>query len=256
MLPLAPMKPPCWTWLSLCVAFGLLTAKASDQNALSERVNRLEDTDQYNAALSLLLAAEKANPGDPFLLARISEVYGELSDQGSDEGAKKKSAQTSVDYAKQAVTKGPNLGEAHLAMAIAIGKMTDFVDNRTKMEYSRTIKSEAEKAVQLDPSLDQAYLILARWNFEMTQLNPVLKAIAQMMYGQIPAASQSQAIVYFQKAIAAKPDRIETHYEYGDALRRMGKKDESRAQFEKVLQLPALGSDDRRTQREARKQLK
>ncbi|MBV8587434.1 MAG: hypothetical protein JO308_14185 [Verrucomicrobia bacterium] len=250
------MKPRCWTWLSLCVAFGLLTARASDQKALSERVNRLEDTDQYSAALSLLLEAEKANPGDPFLLARISEIYSELSDQGSDEGTKKKSAQTAIDYAKQAVTKGPNLGEAHLAMAIAIGKMTDFVDNRTKMEYSRTIKSEAEKAVQLDPTLDQGYLILARWNFEMTQLNPVLKGLAQVMYGQMPAASESQAIAYFQKAIAAKPDRIENYYEYGDALSRMGKKDEAKAQFEKVLQLPAPGSDDRRMQSEARKQLK
>ena len=250
------MKPRCWAWLSLCIAFGLQTARASDQNALSERVSRLEDTDQYSAALALLLEAQKANPGDAFLLARISEVYGELSDQASDEGTKKKYAQTSVDYAKQAVTKGSSLGEAHLALAIAIGKMTDFVDNRTKMEYSRTIKSEAEKAVQLDPTRDQAYLILARWNFEMTQLNPVLKGIAQMMYGQMPAASQSQAIVYFQKAIAANPERLENYYEYGMALSRMGKKDEAKAQFEKVLRLPALGSDDRRMQSEARKQLK
>src|SRR5258708_20177455 len=73
------------------------------------------------------------------------------------------------------------------------------------MEYSRVIQREAEKAIQLNPKNDLAYLVLAKWNFEMSDLNPILRGIAQMLYGQVPDSSQEKAIEYFKKAISITP---------------------------------------------------
>jgi tetratricopeptide (TPR) repeat protein len=229
---------------------------ASDIRADLQKADQLEDSDRLSEALEILKTVEQSDPDNPEVLYRISNVNSESVDTASDEKQKKNYAQTALKYAKQAVEKGPGLSEAHLSLAIASGKITDFVDNRTKMEYSRVNQSEAEKAVQLNPKNDLAYLVLAKWNFEMSDLNPILRGIAQMLYGQVPASSQETAVEYFKKAIAIAPNRIIHHFGYAQALDRMGKKEEARGEYQKVLQLTATDSEDREDQKEAAKALK
>jgi tetratricopeptide (TPR) repeat protein len=183
-------------------------------------------------------------------------VNSELVDVSSDEKQQEAYAQTALKYAKRAVEKAPNSSDAHLSLAIAAGKITDFVDNRTKMEYARVIEREAAKAIQLDPKNDLAYLVLAKWNFEMSNLNPLLRGIAQMIYGQVPPSSQEKAVEYFKKSISIAPSRVVYHFSYAQALDRMGKKEEARAEYQKALQLPATDREDRADQKEAAKALK
>jgi tetratricopeptide (TPR) repeat protein len=173
--------------------------------------------------------------------------------------AKKKGHDYSVEsmaYAKRAIDADPQSSEAHLAAAIAYGVMTDFVDDRTKMQYSKFIKDEAEKAIELDPKNDYAYLVLARWNFEMTQLNPVLRGIAELLYGQMPPASQDKALEDFQKAIEFAPNKMIHHFYYGETLARLGRKEEARAEYQKVLRLAPICKEERGYQQKAAAGLK
>jgi thioredoxin-like negative regulator of GroEL len=246
-------------WLTVCSCLILLfvpPVRAADIRSQLQKADQLEDSDRLGQALEILKAAEQIEPDNPEILYRISNVNAETADVVSDEKEKKTYAQTALKYAKQAVEKGPNLSDAHLSLAIAAGKVTDFVDNRTKMEYSRVIQQEAEKAVQLNPKNDLAYLVLARWNFEMANLNPILRGIAEMLYGQVPPSSQEKAGEYFKKAIAIAPNRIAHHFEYAEALDRMGKKEEARGEYQKVLQLSATSREDREDQKQAAKALK
>jgi thioredoxin-like negative regulator of GroEL len=246
-------------WLTVCSCLILLfvaPVRAADIRSQLQKADQLEDSDRLGEALEILKAAEQIKPDNPEILYRISNVNAETADVVSDEKEKKTYAQTALKYAKQAVEKGPNLSDAHLSLAIAAGKVTDFVDNRTKMEYSRVIQQEAEKAVQLNPKNDLAYLVLARWNFEMANLNPILRGIAEMLYGQVPPSSQEKAGEYFKKAIAIAPNRIAHHFEYAEALDRMGKKEEARGEYQKVLQLSATSREDREDQKQAAKALK
>jgi tetratricopeptide (TPR) repeat protein len=236
--------------------FAQLSWGASDLRAQLQKADQLEDSDRLSEALEVLKTAEQSDPENPEILYRISDVNAESVETASDEKQKKAYAQAALKYAKQAVQRGPNLSEAHLSLAIAYGKITDFVDNRTKMEYARVIQSEAEKAVQLNPKNDMAYLVLAKWNAEMSDLNPILRGIAQVLYGQVPASSPEKAIEYFRKAIAIAPNRIAHHFGYAQALDRMGKKEEARTEYQKVLQLKATDNEDRADQKEAAKALK
>ena len=233
-----------------------LSRGATDIRAELQRADQLEDSDRLTEALQVLKAAEQSEPENPEILYRISNVNSELVDVTSDDKQKEACAQTALKYAKRAVEKAPNSSDAHLSLAIASGKITDFVDNRTKMEYSRVIQREAAKAVQLNSKNDLAYLVLAKWNFEMSNLNPILRGIAQMIYGQVPPSSQVKAVEYFKKAISIAPNRIVHHFEHAQALDRMGKKEEARAEYQKVLQLTATDREDREDQREAAKALK
>jgi tetratricopeptide (TPR) repeat protein len=252
-----------WRWLLilLAVQFGpvaRLRAEPENPSALLQKADRLDDSDHFLEAITILKGLEKSDPRNVEILYRISRVDSDLVDDLPDD-AKKKGydyAVESVAYAKKAVEADPESSEAHLAAAIAYGVMTDFVDDRTKMEYSKIIKAEAEKAIELDPKNDYAYLVLARWNFEMTQLNPILKGIAELLYGQMPPASQEKALEDFQKAVELAPDKMIHHFCYAEALARLGRKAEARAEYQKVLRLTATCREERGYQQKASSGLK
>jgi tetratricopeptide (TPR) repeat protein len=228
-------------------------ARADDVSALIERADRLDAQEQTSAAIELLLQADKQSPNNPKILVRLSQDYSDQIDNVKDRTTKLTYANLSMDYAKRAVHEAPSNSEAHAALSVAYGKMTDFVDNKTKIEYSKIVKTEAEKSVELNPKNDNALLVLARWNLDMSTLNPVLKSFAQILYVQLPAASKEKALDYFQRAIAAAPQRVIYHAEYAQALEALGRKDEAKAEWRKVRDLRAIDTRERQFQSTARR---
>ncbi len=236
-----------------CGAISLVHAQ--DLNATLQKADQLENANRDQEALNLLKSADQASPGNPAILRRLSTVYSDLVET-SPESEKKRLAQLALDTAQEAAQKAPADGEAHLALAIAYGKMADFVDNKAKIQYSKILKAEAEKAISLNPKLDDAYEILARWNFEMASLNVVERGFAQLFYGELPPASKERALEYFRKAIALAPDRIIHHAEYAKALDQLGRQSEAKAQWHKVLQLRPDDQGDRAYQQEAARRIR
>ena len=252
---------PRWFLILLVVPFwplARLSAEAENQSTLLQKADRLDDTDHFLEAITLLKGLEKNDPRDVEILYRISRVESDLVDDLPDDAKKKGHdyAVESMAYAKRAIEADPQSSEAHLAAAIAYGVMTDFVDDRTKMEYSKFIKDETEKAIELDPQNDYAYLVLARWNFEMTQLNPILRGLAELLYGQMPPASQEKALEDFRKAIELAPNKMIHHFDYAEALARLGRKEEARAEYQKVLRLPPTCREEHGYQQKAASGLK
>jgi len=241
---------------TICSLFFFTSAEGQDASVLIRKADQLDAQERTDDAIEALKQAEKISPNNPILLIKLSQDYSDKIDEAKDRSQKLAFAKLSLEYAKKAVREAPDNAEAHVCLSIAYGKMTDFTDNKTKMEYSKIVKSEAEKAVELNPKNDMALLILARWNFDMATLNPILKAIAQTMYGQLPPASKDLAIEYFQKAIAAAPEKIIHHAEYAQALETMGKTKEARAEWLRVKQLKPTGAEDRRYLAEAEQKLK
>ena len=250
-----------WLLILLAVQFcpvARLSAEAENLSTLLQKADRLDDNDHFLEAITILKGLEKGDPMNVEILYRISRVESDLVDDLPDDAKKKGHdyAVESMAYAKRAIEADPQSSEAHLAAAIAYGVMTDFVDDRTKMEYSKLIKGEAEKAIELDPKNDYAYLVLARWNFEMTQLNPILRGLAELLYGQMPPASQEKALEDFQQAIEIAPNRMIHHFSYGEALARLGRIEEARAEYQKVLRLPPTCREERGYQQKASSGLK
>jgi tetratricopeptide (TPR) repeat protein len=241
---------------TICCILIATVARSQDVSTLIRKSDELDAQERTDDAIEVLKQAEKISPNNPNLLIKLSQNYSEKIDTTKDRTQKLGFAKLCLEYAKKAVREAPDNADAHVCLSIAYGKMTDFVDNKTKMEYSKVVKSEAEKAVALNPKNDLALLILARWNFDMATLNPILKAIAQTLYGQLPQASKEQAVEYFQKAIAAAPERIIHHAQFALALEAMGKTKEAQAEWLKVKQLKPTDAEDRRYVAEAERKLK
>ncbi len=241
---------------TICSLFFATVAESQDVSPLLRKADQLDAQGRTDEAIQTLKEAEKIDPNNPKLLIQLSQDYSDKIDASTNQSQKLAFAKLCLEYAKKAVREAPNNSDAHVCLSIGYGKMTDFVDNKTKMEYSKVVKSEAEKAVELNPKNDLALLILARWNFDMATLNPILKAIAQTLYGQLPAASKELAVEYFQKAIAAAPEKIMHHAEFARALESMGRTKEARAEWLKVEQLKPSDAGDRAYLAEAERKLK
>jgi tetratricopeptide (TPR) repeat protein len=240
-----------------------LTVAALCEPALAEEVQTLiQQADQFEnqgetaASIKVLKEANIASPENPQIEKRLCRLYARHIQEISDQAEKRKDAEMAVELGKKAVIKTPNDAQAHVGLAAAYGQICWFVDDKTRVEYSRQIYLQVTKGLELDPSNDYGHLILARWNFEMATLNPVLKGIAELVYGQLPAASTQAAVAHFKQAIGLAPQRIIHHAEYAKALETMGEKAEAREEWTKVTQLKAFGPQDRLYQTMANQHLR
>lgn len=232
------------------------TGQGQDVSTLIRKADQLDAEEQAGAAIDVLKQAEKISPNNPDVLIKLSQDYSDKIDAVRQRSEKLHFANLCMEYAKKAVREAPDNSDAHVCLSIAYGKMTDFTDNKTKIEYSKVVKSEAERAVELNPKNDLALFILGRWNFDMATLNPFLKGVAQALYGQLPPASKEKAVEYFQRAIAAAPRRIMYHGAYAEALESMGRTQEAKAEWLKVQQLKPTDREDRKYLAEAEAKLK
>jgi tetratricopeptide (TPR) repeat protein len=232
-----------------------LALAAENVDHLITDAERLEKEGDTDSAITVLKTADRLSPENVEVTKLLARQYVLKVDDTTDPPAKKTYAEMALDLAQKAADKLPDDSEAQVALAAAYGKLCDLVDGKTKVEYSKQVYVEATKALRLDPGSDFGHLILAQWNFQMAFLNPFLKVLAQMIYGQFPAASKEEAISQYEKAIELAPERIVHHAEFAKALDVMGDKWEARQQWTKVTELKPVYAQDKRYQAMAFKRL-
>jgi tetratricopeptide (TPR) repeat protein len=203
-------------------------------------------------ALTSLRAAEAIEPQNAGVLLRISKQYGDLIAVTKPEDNAKRMADLGLDYANRAVAADSKNAKAHLNLAISYGHMTDFVGNKTKLEYSKIIRDETAKSIELDPTDDFAWHVLGRWEAGVANVSGVLKALASIVYGGMPKASNEEAVKCFRKALEIAPQRLIHHAELAHVYAQMGKNDLALQEWQNTLGIRAQDSDDVAYQKEAR----
>jgi tetratricopeptide (TPR) repeat protein len=206
-------------------------------------------------ALQTFLEAEKLAPSDANVLYRVAREYAlSMNDTASKEEQRAR-GEAALAYGKRAVAADPNNAQAHLAAAICFGRLAPFVDTRTRIDYSRLIKEEANAAVALDPTDAYAYHLLGVWNYELAGLNPLLRGMARVIYGSLPDASYEDAERYLKKAVELAPTRVSHRVELGRTYAALGKKDLARQELRLALSFPDRDKDDPESKRRARESL-
>jgi tetratricopeptide (TPR) repeat protein len=166
-----------------------------------------------------------------------------------------RAARTALDYAERAVRLNPRNSDAHLSVAIVLGKMTQFLGNRESIEASKRIKAEAEEAARLDPQSDYAWHLLGRWHQALAGMGTLTRGLAKMIYGEFPPATNEDAVRCFTKAIAINPSRLVHHVELGRTYAQMGHIAEARAAIAKGLAMPDREKHDAETKKRGREAL-
>jgi tetratricopeptide (TPR) repeat protein len=225
---------------------------ASDAASLIQQGDVHDRAFRPREALSCYLPAAKITPNDPALLVRIARQYVYSMEEVSSDAKKREAGETALRYAEEAARISPTDSDAHLSIAISLGKMTPLMSNKEKVQVSRCIKQSAEEAVRLNPRSDYAWHLLGRWHQALANMSSLTLGIVRLVYGSLPPASNTEAVRCFQKAIELQPTRLIHHIELGRTYAQMDKETEARAEITKGLSMPNTERDDDETKRRGR----
>jgi tetratricopeptide (TPR) repeat protein len=201
-------------------------------------------------ALRTLHQAEQIDPENVGILLRLAKLYSDLVD--STKGpVSEQMARRSLEYSQHALKLDGQNAKAHLSVAVAYGKLTNFVGNRQKVDYSKVVREEVDKSLAIDPTDPFGWHVLGRWHAGVANVGPVLKALAKVAYGGLPPASNEEAVKSFQKAIELSPERLVHHAELARVYQIIGRQDLAQKEWRAILAHPGTSPEDEREKKAA-----
>jgi tetratricopeptide (TPR) repeat protein len=229
-----------WVVLFLPVAAG----QGEGVEALIAKGDPFDQRLEAGEALKYYLAANKLEPNNVVVLLRIARQYRHLMSDAPEKQEKLRLGNISLQYAQRAANLAPNNAEAQLSPAISYGKMLPSMGSKDQFDATPRIKAAVDRALQLDPSNDNAWHILGRWNCVLANVNPVKRILAETLYGDLPMTTNEAAEKCLLNAIAIDPNRAIHYIELGRIYEQMGRKDDARKNILKGLSMPNKEKDD------------
>ena len=234
------------TFRLLCAVLCLsgLAARAEDTDALIAKGDQFDKQLQAKEALEEYLPANKLEPDNVKLLVCIARQYRHLMSDTSSKQEKLRLGNISLEFASRAATLAPNNAEAQLSPAISLGKMLPFMGSKDQVNASPRIKAAVDRTLLLDPTNDNAWHILGRWNRVLANVNVVKRVLAKTLYGDLPVTTNEAAEKCLLKAIEINPNRLMHYIELGRIYAQMGRKEEARKYIQKGMAMPDKEKDD------------
>ena len=230
-------------------------AAVSTLSAAEQWIEQGDSFDRQFKSAEALAAYQKAaavRPDDAEIQRKIAKQYVEMVLDAPSRAEKARLAQLGYDTALAAKKLAPRDPEARVTVAIAAGRLAFFSEPKKRLELSGVVKSESEESVRLNPRFALGWHVLGRWHYEIATLNPVLRVVAEAVYGRMPAASNEEAIRCMEKAVQLEPGNALFHAELGRAYAVAGRKDDARRELQKAISLPRRNRDDAGAQSRAK----
>ena len=145
-------------------------------------------------------------------------------------------------YATRAVAANPDGADGFFALANAIGRTSLTLGKKERVRRAGEIRTDALRAIELNPRQDGAFHVMGRWNAEIMRLSSFQRFFAKSFLGGaiFNQASWPNAVSYMTKAIEIRPEFIYHHYDL--ALIYMDTKQWAlaRQQFDIIPSLPLI----------------
>jgi tetratricopeptide (TPR) repeat protein len=241
--------------LLLALGFGLLPLVAGAQSpAVLAEIDDLRDRGLHDLALERLdaLAGEQGAAGE--ILWRTAWTRVNRAEESGDGDLQRREYRLAADEARRAVELLPRNGTAQMVRGISVGRVALSAGTRERIELSREVREAADEAIRLDPALDGAYHVRARWNHEVATLGFVSRNVVRIVYGGLPDASLDQALADFETAIRLN-DRVIHRLELARTLLELRRNDEARSQLERAVSMSDDDYDAERHRADARRLL-
>ncbi|MDE3126250.1 MAG: hypothetical protein KGK14_12095 [Bacteroidota bacterium] len=165
--------------------------------------------------------------------------------------------QSALAYAQRAVAANPNAAESYYALALASAKMTEVEkDKKVLVQYVKDIKTNADKALAINPNLGLANFVEGRWHYEMNQLNWAKKLALKTMYpGGLPSTSYDSAIVYLEKCRQTEPYYVFNYLILAKSYQANNNPTKAIEVLQQLVKLPIRTPDDAALKEEGQKML-
>jgi len=237
----------------LCAPF---IAYTQDVAALLRQATQLEAQFREEEALPVYQEVLHRQPDQVLALCRCSDLCCRIGNRQTDKDKKVAYFKEGNAYARSAWRLDSTNSEVNIVMAFSLARMALIQSGKERITTAKDIKRYAENAIRYDPKNYKAWHILGRWNYEVSNLNPVERFFARLFYGALPEASLGDAIASYEKSKVLKPDFMLNYYELARCYRRDGQKDKA---IRLLRQMDALRDemyDDHQIRQQGRELLK
>ncbi len=216
-------------------------ARVPDRSLVT--VDSLRINGAFRDALSQLDALNEQYGDDVSVLWRMSVARTNLAKTTSDEQEIETLYQEALDLANTALAVDTMAARAHYAKAVAEGRMALNAGTRERVERSRAVKKHADRSIELDSTLAEAYHTRARWHREVSDLGFLERTVVKTIYGGLPDASFEQSVRDFQRAIELEKERF--HYlELAKTYLKMDRDEDAAEELRALLDLSPQGPFD------------
>jgi tetratricopeptide (TPR) repeat protein len=187
------------------VTLGIAATEGRDLRTALQHFQAALDLDSMNYEANWRAALTLGLMGDPYPMSAKSPERDSLYARAE-------------RYARRAVAANPAGADGHFALAASLGRAALMKPTQEKLRSATLIRSEALRAIAINPRHDGAYHILGRWNAEIMRLPGLSRFFAKNFLGArvFNQASWDNAVFYMEKAVALDPGRIYHHVALAD----------------------------------------
>jgi tetratricopeptide (TPR) repeat protein len=250
------LHKPKVIFLILLVAYTAI-ASAQTKEELFQRGLACKKENNINDALLCFQLLLKNDSSNLDFLTYGSMFYSKKGNEFKDEQTRHSYFNIGLYLAKKALALDPNFAESHYCMALALGRINEFADTKTKIANSKEIKLHIDETLKLNPAHAGAYHLLGRWNRTIANFGSVEKLMINSLYGGVPqGATLEGALSAFIKAVAFEPNFKLHQFELAQTYLDMGKNVNAKVWFEKALKVKSNNESELLIDEKCRKAIK
>jgi len=231
-------------WLVICLIILPFENDAQDINSLLKDAQQLESSFKEPEALQKYLEVLQSQPNNITALVKASELYSVLGKHQATKDKQKEYYYNARGYAQKALQVNPNSSDANFTMALAMGRIGLISSGNDKIKAIKDVKTYAEKSIQLDPNNYKGYHVLAKWHYEVSDLNSVEKWLVKVAYEALPKASLDEAIRDYEKSRQLNPSFLLNYLELAKAYHRKDNDKKAVELLETMLKMPNKMGED------------
>jgi tetratricopeptide (TPR) repeat protein len=155
--------------------------------------------------------------------------------------------------ARRAVAADSLGADGHFLLARAIGQTALTKGKKERIRLGGEVRSEALRAIELNPKHDGAYHVLGRWNAELMRLSGFSRFFARQFLGGdiFKEASWAAAISNMERAVELDSSRITHRLDLARVYIDRKRYTDARRQLEAVEALPVRDFEDPRYKEQA-----
>ena len=232
-----------------------LYTSAQDVNKLVKKADSLEAALNEMAAYETFLQVLKIDPRNYHSLWKSSELCSRI-------GNRQKVKESKLDYfkagrifAETAIKVNPKAADGYYALSVAMGRKALIESGNERIKAVKEIKTNADKALSINPNHGRSWHVLGKWNYEVSNLNGIEKAALKIIYGGLPKASLAESIRCYEKAKQLEPVFALNNLELAKAYHRNDEDAKAIELLKALPTIPAKTEDDARIKAEGKKLL-
>jgi tetratricopeptide (TPR) repeat protein len=228
---------------------------AQDSRVLIRDADNLEASLKEAAAYDKFKQVLKIDPRNYYALWKCSELCSRIGNRQATKEKKADFFNAGRIYAETAIKINPNAADGYYALSVAMGRRSLIESGKERVKAIKEIKTNAEKALRINPNYWRAWHVMGKWYYEVSNLNPLEKAALRIFYGGLPEASLDESIKAYEKAQKLEPDFALNFLELAKAYKRNNQNEKAIELLKKLPSIPNKTEDDPRIKDEGRQLL-